>query len=303
MQTIKEECLSVTEVADDVTIFRSQCTSHWERDDDGQRIWVEAEDCTCGAERVFQCAIAGKKYALVIPGCTARINANVGYIRQAIEEFSEYTGYKLIDGMDDLVQDCCGNKRGKFYEKIRQIQFGEYSPDDYELVKPIIEYGFNKKYYVARDVLRLIKSLNCFADKCEFCEKRGCDDTYCRQMSREKRGLFRYDEDVYNDGFVYFILGRMSNLIKIGYTAKNNRQRITDHKKDQWNEDLKMFAMIKGSQNLETNIHDDLCDHKVPGRRRDVFHYTAYVKNYIDNLLKICEHSPNETELVEWFNR
>lgn len=305
MQTIKEESLSVTEVEDDVTIFTSEHTSHYESGDNRKKIWVEAEDCTCGAERIYQCTIAGKKYALVIPGCTAFINHNTGFVKDAISQLSEYTGYKLIteDQVHYLIEDCCGDNAITVRRKIREMEReGESEDDDCKPVEPIIEYGFNREIYVARDILRLIKKLYCFADKCSVCNKRKCDDSHCRRMASEKSDLFHFTKDTFDSGFVYFILGQMSGHIKIGYTSKNNRDRIRDHKRDQWNDNLKMFAMIKGSTNLESYIHDDLYDYKVPGRRRDVFFYTNNVKNYIDNLLKICEHAPNETELVEWFN-
>ena len=279
-------------VSDDTEIYVSSHTAHMTRPDGH---WVQPEECQCTPNRIFQFHIKelNKDFCLVIPGCTAYINEHNGYIINAIDEFADHIGYKIIPEtqVDSIIQGYCISPS----EVYRDI-------DEELMLEPIIEYGFNRRYYVARDVVKAVKKVG-FKEKCLICGERLCMNRDCKDT---KNAIYSYDSQtdrLLNDGYVYIIKAKLKDQVKIGFSQNDNGSRLKEHKRSQWGETLELLAYIKGSREMETSIHYDLREFNVPNHSgRELFFYTPKVKKYIKNLISICEHSENEQKHLEMFN-
>ena len=237
----------------------------------------EEEECRCPPERVQQATFDGADYNIFVPHCVAADSGRP--IREACERLERQIGYEIIDTdeVKQLVHKYSHTPVGAFF-------YGDDEDEPRRERKPIVRGRFGNNYYLKREVLEWVVAYSKVKEKCH-CGVRNCKDTDCRAVTQD----LQFAESLFNEGYVYFLLHAATLQLKVGTTIKP-KQRIQAHKSANSGE-IRTIGVVKGSRELEGNIHQDLTElgFLVPGKK-EWFFYSQPVAEYVDRLVMCIEN-------------
>lgn len=216
--------------------------------------------CDCGHFRFISAKVRGTEYSICIPYCI-HVSTGSGF-RAGIEELEKVTGLHIIN-MKSAKELC------RIYGA---------SPYDLDELEPVIDSGFGCKEFIKRDVVKLLFKKNSIQrKKCEICLGRNCRNRDHHFM-RQDRGPAK------DTGYVYFLLHETTQFCKVGYSSEIHK-RIRTLKVSTPGR-MRLIGAVKGSYDLERNIHEELEQFRVPGHK-EWFFFSDYVKKYVENLVKL----------------
>lgn len=236
----------------------------------------EEEGCRCPPERVTQATVDDVDYNIFVPHCVARWGRP---IREACDRLERQTGYKIIDA--DEVKYLINEYS---YTPVARFLYCDDEDGPRTERKPIIRGRFGNNYYLKREVLEWVVTHSEVKQKCH-CGVRNCRDADCEAVTKD----LEFAKRLFDEGYVYFLLHTATLQLKIGTTVKP-KKRIQAHKSANAGE-LKTIGVIKGSRELEGNIHQELTElgFLVPGKR-EWFFYSQPVAEYVDRLVTCIEN-------------
>lgn len=191
---------------------------------------------------------------------------------------SEITQAPLRSAMDRLAAEI---GRSIIAEREAESLIRRYSilsvHDALEDVRCVLEGGFNRRYYLKRDILRACNRSP--IPKCLICGERGCDQ---HQSAKDFAEWVR----TYESGSVYFMLHSPTKFLKVGFSCQPAK-RLQTHRSSIPGE-LTTLGIVPGGRCMERAIHEELGEWLVPGYK-EWFFYSAYVKKYIARIVGVYD--------------
>ena len=144
-------------------------------------------------------------------------------------------------------------------------------------LEPVYVGGFNRKYFLKRDVLSACSSSA--KAKCEVCGNRGCkDEGHLNAVS------FSQTVELLHRGYVYFALHDPTKYLKIGFSESPGK-RLQTHRVSIPGQVITL-GVVPGGRALERALHDELKSWLVPGYQ-EWFFYSEFVKDYVGRIVSV----------------
>lgn len=98
-----------------------------------------------------------------------------------------------------------------------------------------------------------------------------------------------------NKSFVYFVKGRHTNVVKIGW-SNDVHTRVRDVARAHFDGPCRVIGLFQGGVELETRCHEIFESYRVPGTK-EMFHYSDMMEKHLQSVM-----TDEEKSLVKGLN-